>query len=138
MRKLLVALTATATVMAATPAQGLAKPASTTERAHAHFACKTLSCKRRVGHKQTVRRWKQIVAPYRAWLNKVGSCEADSSGGYHANTGNGFYGRYQFTISTWASVGGRGLPHQASPLEQDVRAIRVLHAQGRGAWPVCG
>jgi hypothetical protein len=27
---------------------------------------------------------------------------------------------------------------RASRTEQDYRAVRLLHVQGRGAWPVCG
>ena len=86
---------------------------------------------------QRVRRWRRVVRPYRAWLASVRACESGSSGGYAANTGNGFHGAYQFTVSSWRSVGGRGLPHLASPLEQDVRAVYLLRLQGPGAWPNC-
>lgn len=78
----------------------------------------------------------RIVAPYRAWLARVRQCESGSR--YGIATGNGFYGAYQFTLSSWYAAGGRGMPHHASPLEQDYRAVRLLHLQGRGAWPVCG
>jgi hypothetical protein len=62
----------------------------------------------------------------------------ESGGNYATNTGNGFYGAYQFTLSSWASVGGRGRPDLAGPFEQDGRALRLRSIQGRGAWPVCG
>jgi hypothetical protein len=87
-------------------------------------------------------RWRTVgfrqrtVRPYRAWLAKVRQCE--SGGRYRTATGNGFWGAYQFTLSSWHAVGGRGYPHQARPLEQDYRAVRLLHLQGRGAWPICG
>jgi hypothetical protein len=136
MRQLLVALTATATVMAATPDVGTAKPATPKAREKARTACKTLTCKRRVGHKITLRRWKKIIAPYRMWLRGTRLCE--SSGNYGTNTGNSFYGAYQFTLNTWRSVGGRGMPHLAPRLEQDYRAVLVRFSQGTGAWPVCG
>jgi len=82
------------------------------------------------------RRWRRVVRPYRPWLARVASCE--SGGRWHIATGNGFYGGVQFTASSWRAVGGRGLPHWASRLEQSYRAVRLLHLQGAGAWPVCG
>lgn len=78
------------------------------------------------------------TAPYRSWLASTRACESGSSGSYGANTGNGFFGAYQFTSSSWATAGGSGMPHLAEPLEQDFRAVRLLTIQGRGAWPVCG
>jgi hypothetical protein len=94
------------------------------------------ACQRRVAHRVTRRRWRRTVHPHRAWLRSTRMCE--SRGRYHTNTGNGFYGAYQFTQRSWQWVGGDGLPHQAEALEQDYRAVRLLHTQGRAAWPVCG
>lgn len=115
---------------------------------HHHHGCKTNACERRVGRKHTLRRWRRDVAPFRGWLDSTGGCESDSAGGYRlTTTGNGFWFRYQFTIGSWASVGGRvvggvpvGIDGERHPmaLEQDERAVRVLRSQGRGAWPVCG
>lgn len=65
-------------------------------------------------------------------------CEAGSSGGYAANTGNGYYGAYQFDLRTWQSVGGTGYPHQAPPQEQDMRAQRLYQQRGAAPWPNCG
>ena len=79
---------------------------------------------------------REIVRPHSAWLDRVAQCE--SGGRWHIATGNGFYGGLQFALSTWRGVGGRGMPHQASVLEQKYRAVRLLRVQGRGAWPVCG
>jgi transglycosylase-like protein len=104
-----------------------------------HKGCQTHKCERRVIKKmraKTNRRWLRYTAPYRGWLRSTRMCE--SGGNYSINTGNGFYGAYQFTISSWYAVGGWGMPHNARPLEQDYRAVRLLHVQGRGAWPVCG
>jgi peptidoglycan hydrolase-like protein with peptidoglycan-binding domain len=64
------------------------------------------------------------------------ACE--SGGNYSTNTGNGFYGAYQFTASTWRSLGYGGLPNQASPATQDEAARRLLARSGAGQWPVCG
>lgn len=69
-------------------------------------------------------------------LAAIRSCE--SGGNYSTSTGNGFYGAYQFTQSTWASVGGTGSPASASPAEQDRRAAILYSRSGAGQWPVCG
>jgi hypothetical protein len=69
-------------------------------------------------------------------LSSIRSCE--SGGDYGTNTGNGFYGAYQFTQSTWHSVGGTGNPAAASPAEQDKRAAILYSREGASPWPVCG
>jgi hypothetical protein len=69
-------------------------------------------------------------------LQAIAACE--SGGNYSTNTGNGFYGAYQFTQSTWESVGGTGNPAAASAAEQDRRAAMLYAQQGSSPWPVCG
>ena len=69
-------------------------------------------------------------------LEAIAACE--SGGNYSTNTGNGFYGAYQFTQETWAAVGGTGNPAAASPAEQDKRAAMLYAQQGSSPWPVCG
>lgn len=64
--------------------------------------------------------------------------KCESGGNYSINTGNGYYGAYQFNPKTWRSVGGSGLPHQASAAEQDKRAKILYSRSGRGQWPICG
>jgi hypothetical protein len=66
----------------------------------------------------------------------VASCESGNN--WSTNTGNGYYGGLQFTLGTWRSHGGSGMPHQASREEQIRVAENVLDTQGIGAWPVCG
>jgi hypothetical protein len=44
------------------------------------------------------------------------------------------YGAYQFDLPTWRSVGGRGLPHQATPAEQDYRALYLYRMRGWQPW----
>jgi len=63
--------------------------------------------------------------------------ECESSGNWAANTGNGYYGGLQFTLSTWQAYGGTGYPYEASREEQIAVAERVQNAQGWGAWPSC-
>ncbi|MEV2213725.1 transglycosylase family protein [Streptomyces sp. NPDC050997] len=69
----------------------------------------------------------------------VAQCE--SGGNWSINTGNGYYGGLQFSASTWAAYGGTqyaGQANQASKTQQIAVAEKVLAAQGKGAWPVCG
>lgn len=69
-------------------------------------------------------------------LEAIAACE--SGGNPRTDTGNGFYGKYQFTLDTWQAVGGSGNPAQASEGEQDRRAAQLLARAGAGQWPVCG
>jgi len=81
---------------------------------------------------------KQHLPKMPSLLIAIRNCESLTSGLYRANTGNGFYGAYQFTLGTWKSVGGAGYPHLATPAEQDKRAL-ILFNKGniRGSWPGC-
>lgn len=70
--------------------------------------------------------------------DRVAACE--SSGNWHINTGNGFYGGLQFTTGTWAAYGGKTYAARAdlaSKTQQITIAEKVLRGQGPGAWPVC-
>ena len=69
-------------------------------------------------------------------LSCIAACE--SGGNYSTNTGNGYYGAYQFSQSTWNAVGGAGVPSDASPEEQDMRAQMLYESQGSSPWPSCG
>ncbi len=70
-----------------------------------------------------------------ATWDRLAQCE--SGGNWAINTGNGFYGGVQFTLTSWRAVGGQGYPHQASKAEQIDRAEKLLAIQGWGAWPSC-
>lgn len=67
--------------------------------------------------------------------DRLAACE--SGGRWNINTGNGFYGGLQFTLSSWQAVGGSGYPHLASKSEQIARAEILQSRQGWGAWPAC-
>lgn len=69
-----------------------------------------------------------------AWA-ALAQCE--SGGNPSTNTGNGFYGMYQFTLSTWQGLGGSGLPSQASAAEQTALAQKLQARSGWGQWPAC-
>ena len=60
------------------------------------------------------------------------------SGGNPSIANPPYYGMYQFTLGTWQSVGGSGLPSDASASEQTYRAQLLYAREGRSPWPVCG
>jgi hypothetical protein len=69
-------------------------------------------------------------------FSNIRQCE--SGGNYSTNTGNGYYGAYQFTQGTWNSLGYSGVPSDASPATQDAAAAQLAARSGFGQWPVCG
>jgi peptidoglycan hydrolase-like protein with peptidoglycan-binding domain len=72
-----------------------------------------------------------------AALAKIAACE--SGGDPAAISADGVYrGKYQFTRSTWAQMGGSGDPAAAPESEQDARAAKLYAQQGTAPWPVCG
>jgi LysM repeat protein len=79
-----------------------------------------------------------------ASLGGVWACirQHESGGNYATNTGNGYYGAYQFSLSTWQGLGGSGLPSNASPAVQDAMAQKLQARSGWGQWPqtsrMCG
>ena len=78
------------------------------------------------------------AAPDSTW-DAVAGCE--SSNNWSINTGNGYYGGLQFSSSTWLAFGGGDYAPRAdlaAKSQQIAIAEKVLAAQGKGAWPVCG
>jgi len=68
--------------------------------------------------------------------DRLAQCE--SGGNWAINTGNGYYGGLQFSLSTWRGYGGPGYPHQQSRETQIAIATKVRDANGGyGSWPHC-
>ena len=63
--------------------------------------------------------------------------QCESGGNPATNTGNGFYGMYQFTLETWQSLGGTGYPHEADAATQTAMAKKLQAQAGWGQWPGC-
>ncbi len=68
------------------------------------------------------------------WL-QLRQCESGDN--YAENTGNGYYGAYQFSQSTWSGLGYPGRPDQESPAMQDAAAMKLQAQAGWGQWPTC-
>ncbi|WP_245928672.1 resuscitation-promoting factor [Murinocardiopsis flavida] len=75
-------------------------------------------------------------------LNWAGLAQCESGGNPKAvNSAGGYYGLYQFSEQTWASTGGSGLPSDASPSEQTMRAKKLYNmvdGNWQSQWPECG
>jgi uncharacterized protein YabE (DUF348 family) len=64
------------------------------------------------------------------WLSALRDCE--SGGNYQDDTGNGYYGAYQFSLGTWERLGLSGLPSDASPSVQDQAIVANTNKSGGG------
>ena len=90
----------------------------------------------------------QILSDGTKW-DVLAQCE--SGGNPSISTGNGFYGLYQFTVSTWLAYGGGEFASRAdlaTAEQQTIVADRTafngynngssyISPQGPEAWPVC-
>jgi uncharacterized protein YabE (DUF348 family) len=76
-------------------------------------------------------------APTADGLNWAALAQCESGGNPRAVNPAGYYGLYQFSLSTWAGVGGSGNPIDASPAEQLARAQALYARSGAGQWG-CG
>lgn len=67
------------------------------------------------------------------------NCE--SGGNYQTNTGNGFYGAYQFEVGTWRGIApspyNQDYPHEAPAAAQDIAATTLYRSRGWQPWPGC-
>jgi Transglycosylase-like domain/Putative peptidoglycan binding domain len=69
-------------------------------------------------------------------LVRIARCE--SGGNPRAVSPHGLYrGKYQFSRSTWRSVGGHGDPARAPEWLQDRLALRLYKRRGTAPWPHC-
>jgi hypothetical protein len=77
-----------------------------------------------------------------AWAVSTGACESGNNP--RTSTGNGFYGAFQFTLTTWASAVARfgggwpSNPTAASWSHQAVVAVKWKWVTSDEQWPVCG
>jgi hypothetical protein len=69
------------------------------------------------------------------WL-RLAACESGLRSGALSNDGR-YFGALQFALPSWRAAGGRGLPTQASLIEQLYRGEVLQRIEGWGAWPAC-
>ncbi len=61
----------------------------------------------------------------------------ESGNNYAINTGNGYYGAYQFDYQTWLGLGYSDLPSSNPPAVQDAAMIKLWQQRGWAPWPSC-
>jgi LysM repeat protein len=61
--------------------------------------------------------------------------QRESGGNYATNTGNGYYGAYQYDLRTWNNYAGYARPDLAPPAVQDAKAAETYAARGCSPWP---
>jgi hypothetical protein len=66
-------------------------------------------------------------------LARLRSCE----GSYTSNTGNGYYGAYQYDIQTWGGYMGYANAALAPPAVQDQKVWETYQRRGWSPWPSC-
>ena len=62
-------------------------------------------------------------------------CEA--GGSYTRNSGNGYYGAYQFDLRTWGGYGGYARADLAPASVQDAKFLDTFARRGWSPWPTC-
>jgi hypothetical protein len=72
-------------------------------------------------------------APASDLLHRV--CLRESGCNYATNTGNGYYGAYQYNDSTWGGYGGYAHASDAPPAVQDAKAALTFSQRGCSPWP---
>jgi hypothetical protein len=92
-----------------------------------HVSHKHVSHKQAATHPVPVR----LVQPLRA----LRGCE--SGGNYATNTGNGYYGAYQFSLGTWRGMGYAGSAASSPAWQQDEAVLRLHARSGWSPWPGC-
>lgn len=66
---------------------------------------------------------------------KLRLCEAGNI--YTRNSGNGYYGAYQFNIGTWNNFGGYARADLAPAEVQDAKFMETYNRRGWAPWPAC-
>lgn len=62
-------------------------------------------------------------------------CESGNT--YNRNSGNHYYGAYQYDIGTWGNYMGYARADLAPPEVQDAKARETQAARGWSPWPAC-
>jgi len=61
----------------------------------------------------------------------------ESGNNYARNSGNGYYGAYQYNLGTWSNFDGYSRPDLAPASVQDAKAQETQAARGWNPWPTC-
>jgi hypothetical protein len=119
----------------ATQAQAKARAAAEAKRAAA--AKQAQEAAARAAQAATVSQTAPVVVAgdIDGLLQALRFCEA--GGDYTRNSGNGYYGAYQYNIGSWASYGGYARADLAPAAVQDAKAKADIARRGWTPWPSC-
>jgi len=67
----------------------------------------------------------------------MGLRQCEAGGNYARNSGNGYYGAYQYNLGTWANYMGYARPDLAPPEVQDAKVRETQARRGWSPWPAC-
>ena len=62
-------------------------------------------------------------------------CESGNT--YTRNSGNGYYGAYQYDLGTWGNFQGYARPDLAPASVQDQKFLETFNRRGWAPWPAC-
>jgi hypothetical protein len=89
--------------------------------------------------------WQESRSPWHWYYTSGAQCVHDHEGSWTSDTGNGYYGGYQYDLGTWIAAGGTryaARADEATPLEQIMITRAKVQREGWGAWPntarMCG
>jgi hypothetical protein len=111
--------------------QAQAEAAAQAARLQAEAAARAKAAVQAAAQKAAV----AVVIPTGDVWERLRLCEA--GGNYARNSGNGYYGAYQYSLSTWGNYLGYARPDLAPPAVQDARAQQTQAARGWSPWPAC-
>lgn len=86
----------------------------------------------------TVAQTTPTVAPLSLQDGMLKLRQCESGGNYATNTGNGYYGAYQYDLQTWGNFMGYTRPDLAPPDVQDAKFLETYNRRGKSPWPSCG
>lgn len=92
----------------------------------------------RVVHRAWIRKPQRALLRVGTGPNWTALARCESGGNPKAVNPAGFYGLYQFSLSTWRSLGGTGNPTDHDYWGQTRIAWKLYQHSGRSPWPVCG
>jgi hypothetical protein len=89
-------------------------------------------------HRRTLDRYHYWRSVWGWYYLSGAQCVHNREGNWTSNTGNGYYGGFQYDIGTWIAAGGTTYAYRAdlaSPTEQVIVTKRKVTRYGWGAWP---
>ncbi len=117
--------------------QQVLAPLHAAQAAQAEALAKVQAAKQTVARK-TVAVTSAVVAQAAATSQNMLALRMCESGNvYSRNSGNGYYGAYQYDIRTWANYGGYARADLAPADIQDAKFLETFARRGWSPWPAC-